>query len=68
MTCPCGSNLPARMYAVGPRCPACLKFRRLHGDARKTVVDHSRAFVTRQARARAALEDRAAMREAQCGI
>lgn len=64
MTCPCGSLLPARMYATGPRCPACRRFRRLHGDARDTVVDHSRAFVTRQARARAALEDRAAMREA----
>lgn len=64
MNCPCGSNLPARRYIVGLRCPACRRFGRLHGNARETVVDASREFVTRQSRARAAIEDRAALREA----
>ena len=64
MTCPCGSLLPARSYIGGRHCDACQRSPRLHGRPRQTVVEHSREFITRQARARAVIEDRAAMREA----
>jgi hypothetical protein len=64
MTCPCGSNLPPRRYAVGLRCDACQRFPKMHGTPRQTVVEASREFVTRQARARAAIEYRRALQEA----
>lgn len=66
MTCPCGSNLPARLDAIGhPYCPACQASRRLHGKPKPTDLPHSREFVTRQAKARAVLECRRDSREAQ---
>ena len=59
MTCPCGSLLLSRADQTGRAyCDAYKGSKRMHGKPKQTVLDHSPAWVRRQARARRAIEDR----------
>jgi hypothetical protein len=65
MNCPCGSGLKTRRVNGGVAwCSACQRPRRMHGKQRRADVDAPRDAITRQARARRAIEERRDMEAA----
>jgi hypothetical protein len=65
MNCPCQSGQPARYTPTGELwCSACQRPRRMHGKQRRADVDAPRDAITRQARARRAIEERRDMEAA----
>lgn len=57
--CPCLSGLPGcRDHTGAMRCPCCQRAKRLHGKGIRIEVDTSRETISRQARARNAIQNR----------
>ena len=58
-SCPCLSGLPGQRDHTGAiRCPCCQAARRMHGKGIRIEVEASRETISRQARARNAIQNR----------
>lgn len=58
-SCPCLSGLPGQRDHTGAmRCPCCQRAKRLHGKGIRIEVEASRETISRQARARNAIQNR----------
>lgn len=65
MTCPCGSGLKARRVNGGVAwCPACKRTPQTHGRRTRAEIEVPRDVITRQAKARRAIEERRDMEAA----